>query len=348
MVGSNMNIATLGPQMSREIELSIVTSLYKSSRYVHDFYLQACRVAGVLNLSIEIIFVNDGSPDDSLDLAINIHRRDPRVKVIDLSRNFGHHRALMAGFSYASGQLIYVTDVDLEESMDFLAICYGRMRQGDCDVVYGYQEQRKGRLFERLTGGFFWWLFNALSSTKLPRNIVTARLMSRRYMLSLLQHRESDPFMAGLWMLTGYVQVGVPIVKASLGTSSYSLRKRLAQTVTSITSFSARPLLLSAIVGIVICAIAFALVAYLVARWLLFGNTVEGWTSVIISVWIIGGVNLFFIGLVGLYISKIFSEVKQRPNAIVRAVYGQVSTPAGSRAVALASEDNGPIATTTA
>src|SRR5690348_13377513 len=167
MVGSSMNIARLGPDLSGALELSIVTSLYRSSRYVRDFYLHACRVAETLNVSIEIIFVNDGSPDDSLDLAVDIHRRDPRVKVVDLSRNFGHHRALMAGFSYASGKLIYVTDADLEESMDFLAVCYGRMRQGDCDVVYGYQEHRKGRLFERLTGGFFWWLFNAFSSTKL-------------------------------------------------------------------------------------------------------------------------------------------------------------------------------------
>ena len=274
-----MNIATLGPEMSREIELSIVTSLYKSSRYIRDFYLHACRVADILRVPIEIVFVNDGSPDDSLDLTLDIHRRDPRVKVIDLSRNFGHHRALMAGFAYAAGKLIYVTDADLEVSMDFLAACYERMRQGDCDVVYGYQEHRKGRPFERLTGGFFWWLFNVLSSRKLPRNQVMARLMTRRYMLSLLQYREGDPFMAGLWSLTGYVQVGIPIVKTSAGTTSYSVRKRLSQTITSITSFSARPLLLSALVGIVICAIAFILVAYLVTRWLLFGNTVEGWTS---------------------------------------------------------------------
>ena len=341
-------MARLGPDMSGEIELSIVTSLYKSSRYVRDFYLHACRVAGILNVSTEIIFVNDGSPDDSLDLAVDIHHRDPRVKVIDLSRNFGHHHALMAGFSYATGKLIYVTDADLEESMDFLTVCYERMRQGDCDVVYGYQEHRKGRFFERLTGGLFWRLFNVLSSTKLPRNLVTARLMTRRYVLSLLQYRESETFIAGLWMLAGYVQVGCPIVKTSTGTSSYSFRRRLAITMNSITSFSGRPLLLSAFVGIVICAIAFVLVAYFVARWLLFGNTVEGWTSVIISVWIIGGINLFFIGLVGLYISKIFTEVKQRPNAIVRAVYGNVPAPAACRTFAPASEDNGPVATTSA
>lgn len=342
-----MNIARVAPDMTEEIELSIVTSLYKSRRYIRDFYSQACRVADHLNVSIEIIFVNDGSPDDSLDLALDIHRSDPRVKVIDLSRNFGHHRALMTGFAYSSGKLIYVTDADLEESMDFLGICYDRMQKGDCDVVYGYQVHRKGQFFERLTGGLFWRLFNFFSSLKLPRNLVIARLMTRRYMLSLLQHRESDPFIAGLWMLTGYVQVGCPIVKTSAGTTSYSLRKRLSQTITSISSFSARPLLLSAIVGSGICAIAFLLVVYLVARWLLFGNTVEGWTSAMISVWIVGGANLLFIGLVGLYISKIFTEVKRRPNAIVRAVYGNIPAAADPERLRLSSTDNGPIATTT-
>src|SRR5262249_27271019 len=206
-------------------------------------------------------------------LAIDIHRRDPRVKVIDLSRNFGHHRALMTGFAYASGKLIYITDADLEEPMDFLAVCYDRIGQGDCDVVYGYQEHRKGRLFERLTGGLFWWLFNVLSSTKLPRNLVTARLMTRRYVLSLLQYRETDPFIAGLWMLTGYVQVGCPIVKTSAGTSSYSFRKRLSQTITSITSFSGRPLLLSAGVGIFFWPIAFFFLGSLLPSLLLCVDT---------------------------------------------------------------------------
>src|SRR5258706_9484129 len=167
-------------------ELSIVASLYKSSRYVGDFHREACRVAGVLCVSFEIIFVNAGSPDDSLDIALAIPRQDRRVKVIDLSRNFGHHRALMTGFAHASGPLIYVTDVDLEEPMDFLLLCRERMKQGDCDVVYGYQVRRQAGWFDRITGGLFWRLFNPLFSTKLPPNLVTARLMNRRYLAAVL------------------------------------------------------------------------------------------------------------------------------------------------------------------
>src|SRR5436190_4387754 len=114
-------------------KLSIVTTLYRSREFVETFYREACRVAVDLDLPFEIVFVNDGSPDDSFDVAYAIHQRDGRVKLVDLSRNFGHHRALMTAFAFASGDLIYVTDVDLEEPMDFLADCHARIRQGDCD-----------------------------------------------------------------------------------------------------------------------------------------------------------------------------------------------------------------------
>ncbi len=304
--------------------LSIVTTLYRSGRFIEPFYKEACRVAGALGLPFEIVFVNDGSPDDSLEVALAIQRRDGRVKLVDLSRNFGHHSALMTAFAYASADLIYVTDVDLEEPMDFLRTCYERFKQGDCDVVYGYQDQRRGKWLTRVSGEVFWKLFNFLCNTKLPRNLVTARLMSKRYVANLLEHREHDPYIPGLWAFTGYTQIGLPIDKLTTGFSSYSTLRRVSLAVNSIISFSSRPLLLSAGLGIFICLMASLCVIYLIGQWLILGNPIEGWTSLIISVWFMGGVNLFFIGLVGLYISKIFTEVKQRPNVIVRAVYGDL------------------------
>jgi putative glycosyltransferase len=318
--------------------LSIVTTLYRSRQFVELFYKEACRVADALGLQFEIVFVNDGSPDDSLEIAHAIHMRDGRVKLVDLSRNFGHHSALMTAFAYATADLIYVTDVDLEEPMEFLRTCYERFKQGDCDVVYGYQEQRRGDWLTRATGEVFWKLFNFLCNTKLPRNLVTARLMSKRYVTSLLEHREHDPYIAGLWVSTGYNQIGLPIVKRFTGYSTYSTFRRVALAVNSIVSFSSRPLLLSAGLGIFICLMASLYVIYLICQWLILGNPIEGWTSLIISVWFMGGVNLFFIGLAGLYISKIFTEVKQRPNVIIRAVYGdlpRIRTDQGARPMRL-------------
>jgi putative glycosyltransferase len=305
--------------------LSIVTTLYRSRQFIERFYSEACRVADALGVAFEIVFVNDGSPDDSLDVALALHSRDPRVRIVDLSRNFGHHSALMTAFAYASGDLIYVTDVDLEEPMDFLRSCVDRYKQGDCDVVYGYQDQRRGSWLSRTSGELFWKLFNILCNTKVPPNLVTARLMSKRYVASLLEHHEHDPWIPGLWASTGYHQVGLPIEKQSGKFSSYSTYRRVSLAINSIISFSSRPLLLSAGLGVVICLIASLYVVYLVGRWLILGgNPIEGWTSLIVSVWFMGGVNLFFIGLVGLYISKIFTEVKQRPNVIVRTVYGDL------------------------
>lgn len=301
--------------------LSIVTTLFRSARFIEPFYSEACRVAGELGLPFEIVFVNDGSPDDSLEIAHALQMRDGRVTLVDLSRNFGHHRALMTAFAYASANLVYVTDVDLEEPMDFLRICHERFQQGDCDVVYGYQVQRRGNWFTRVSGELFWKLFNILCNIDVPKNVVIARLMSKRYVASLLQHRENDPFIAGLWVATGYKQVGLPIVKSFTGVSSYSNFRRFSLAVNSIVSFSGRPLLLCAGVGIFICLAASVYIAYLLGRWLIMGNPIEGWTSLIISVWLLGGTNLFFIGLVGLYISRIYTEVKRRPNVIIRAVY---------------------------
>jgi putative glycosyltransferase len=175
-----------------------------------------------------------------------------------------------------------------------------------------------------MTGEWFWKVFNFLCNTKLPRNLVTARLMSKRYVASLLEHREHDPYIVGLWVTTGYDQVGLPIDKQDSGFSTYSTLRRVRLAVHSIVSFSSRPLLLSAGIGIVICMLASLYVIYLIGQWVILGNPIEGWTSLIISVWFLGGINLFFIGLVGLYISKIFAEVKQRPNVIIRQVYGEL------------------------
>jgi len=327
-----MDIANTSLTFERP-KLSVVTTLYGSRNFIERFYSEACRVAGALNLPFEIIFVNDGSPDDSFEAAHTIQQRDSRVKLIDLSRNFGHHRALMTAFSFASGDMIYVTDVDLEEPMDFLRVCHERFLRGDCDVVFGYQKQRRGNWLTRAPGNAFSSLFNLLCNMEVQPNQVAARLMSRRYVASLLTHRESDPYMIGLWAITGYVQIALPIVKSSTGISSYTAYKRVALALNSIVSFSGRPLLLSAAIGILICFLAGIWVTFLIGRWLLWGNEVEGWTSVIVSVWLLGGTNLFFIGLVGLYVSRIFGQVKQRPNVIVRATYGdlkQVSPNEGS------------------
>jgi putative glycosyltransferase len=161
----------------------------------------------------DIILVNDGTPDDSLASAVALHERDPRVKVLDLSRNFGHHKAMMAGLAYASGDYIFLLDSDLEEQPEWLAMFHEEITRESgvktIDVVFGVQDRRKGKWFERVSGMLFFKIFSYLSEAEIPKNLVTARLMRRRYVDALMLHEEREFFIAGLWAITGFNQKSI-------------------------------------------------------------------------------------------------------------------------------------------
>lgn len=189
------------------MKLSVVATLYRSASYIAEFHRRASAAARQLaGDDYEIVLVNDGSPDDSLDLAVRLAESDEHVLVVDLSRNFGHHKAMMTGLGYARGEQVFLIDSDLEEEPECLLSFAEEMRREPCDVVHGVQEQRKGGWLERWSGLWFYRLFKLLTGFSLPENLVTARLMSRRYVDALLRHKEREVFMAGLWYITGFVQ----------------------------------------------------------------------------------------------------------------------------------------------
>jgi len=305
------------------MELSIVTTMYHSAPYIEEFYERVSKAAQKITDDFEIIFVNDGSPDNSLDIAVSLHEKDSRVTVVDLSRNFGHHRAMMTGLGYARGEKVFLIDCDLEEAPELLSTFYEKFNKDGCDVVYGVQETRKGGAFERISGNIFYTLFNRLSGIRMPHNPVTSRLMSGRYVKSLLLYRERELFIDGIWHITGYKQIAVYVNKHSTSTSTYSLRKKIAQSVNAITSFSDTPLIFIFYTGIMISSISALYILYLFIRKMFSGITISGWTSLVVSVWFLGGLTIFFIGIIGIYLSKIFIETKQRPYSIIRAVYGR-------------------------
>src|SRR5438093_844843 len=144
------------------MKLSVVTTLYRSASYIADFYERVSRAASTMTDDYELIFVNDGSPDDSLQRAIALYEQDRRVRIVDLSRNFGHHKAMMTGLAHVRGDLVFLIDVDLEEQPDWLLEFSKVMERTRADVVFGVQQRRKGRLFERWTGAIFYKSFNAL------------------------------------------------------------------------------------------------------------------------------------------------------------------------------------------
>jgi putative glycosyltransferase len=303
------------------VKLSIVTTLYRSADNIDAFYRRAVAAAELVAGEIEIILVNDGSPDDSLELALALHRGDPRVVVVDLARNFGHHKAMMTGLGQARGDLVLLIDSDLEEEPEVLEGFQRRFLQGDCDVVYGVQEKRRGTLLQRAAGNFFFWLVNALSDQPLPRNIVTARLMTRDYVRALVRHRDREFMIAHLWELTGFRQVPVAIRKLSRSPSTYSLRSRIDMAVKHLTTTSTKLLHVIFYFGIAICLLAAAAVLYFLGRYFVAGIGVDGWMSLIVAVCFFGGLTTLILGVLGIYIANILSETKRRPYTVVRRVY---------------------------
>lgn len=304
------------------MKLSIVATLYQSAPYVAEFCQRAAVAAqSLVGDDYEIVLVNDGSPDNSLDIAVQLCEHDSHMVVVDLSRNFGHHKAMMTGLSHAKGDLIFLIDSDLEEDPEWLMDFNLQMNQQQCDVVYGVQERRKGNWFERWSGGWFWKIINILTDLKLSENIVTARLMTRRYTNSLLLHREREVFIGGLWHITGYEQMAKIVTKKSSSKSTYTLARKLSLFINSVTSFSNTPLIFIFYFGVLILIFSMSYAFYLIVNRLFFEATLSGWTSVMASIWFIGGLIISFIGIVGIYLSKIFSETKSRPYSIVRKVY---------------------------
>ncbi len=306
------------------MKLSVVATLYRSAPYIEEFHHRAGAAARrLVGDDYEIIFVNDGSPDNSLELAVGISQLDRHVVVVDLSRNFGHHKAMMTGLEHAQGDRVFLIDSDLEEEPEYLAEFAERMDAAPVDVVYGVQLRRKGGWFERLSGSLFYNAFDALTGTSLPRNVVTARLMTRRYVNALLLHKEREVFLAGLWSITGFDQASVPLKKHHKGDSTYTIKKKMSILVNSVTSFSNAPLVWIFYLGAGISSISIFYIIYLVLNWMFLAAPVDGWTSVVASIWLLGGMIISFIGVLGIYLSKIFSETKQRPYTIVRHVYGK-------------------------
>lgn len=305
------------------MNLSVITTMYRSEPYIEEFYSRMTMAARMLTEDYEIIFVNDGSPDDSLARALRLFSKDPKVKVVDFSRNFGHHKAMMTGLSYAQGDLVFLIDVDLEERPELLGEFWQEMQASkDLDVVYGIQQNRKGNWFEKLSGAMFYQLFNYFSGTTLPRNLITARLMKKGYVDALVRFREQEIFLAGLWAITGFNQKGMNVEKLSHSPTTYSVGKKTAVLVNSITSFTNKPLLFIFYLGTFMSFFSFLYIGYLIFIKLSSG-VLAGWTSLVASIWMVGGMVIFSIGILGIYLSKIFTEVKNRPYSIVKKYYSR-------------------------
>lgn len=305
-----------------DVKISVVTTLYHSEGYVSEFYARVRDSLLKISENYEIIFVNDGSPDGSAERVLALQKDDPKIVLVDLSRNFGHHQAILTGLRHATGDYVYLIDCDLEEDPELIDLFWDVLQKDDkIDVVYGLQTRRKGNFFERISGQIFYKFLRVITDFDYPANTLTARLMKSNYVSAVLSFKEKALDVWAIFVLAGFNQSGIQVTKKSKGTSTYTLYRKIKMSIEIITSLSHRPLYAIFFLGVIWVMISFINIVYtLVQKWL-YGAEIEGWASIMASLWLIGGVVIFLLGLIGIYLSKIFLEIKGRPLSIVKTIY---------------------------
>jgi glycosyltransferase involved in cell wall biosynthesis len=314
-----MSISVSLDTAARELALlSVVAPVFNEELLVDEFHARVCRA--LEGLEFELILVDDGSSDSTPAALERIAAADPRVRVVYLSRNFGHQTALTAGLDHARGEAIVMLDADLQDPPELIPRMLDRWRAG-CDVVYAVREERAGESrFKLTTARWFYWLFDRITQVDLQHNSGDFRLLDRRALDALLSMRERNRFLRGMTVWVGYTQAAVPYRRDPryAGETKYTLSKMLRFSLDAISSFSNRPLQLATLLGFLISTLAFVAIPVVIILRLL-GSYLPGFGTITILVLLLGGIQLITIGIIGEYVGRIYDEVKGRPLYLVRA-----------------------------
>lgn len=300
--------------------LSIVVPCFNEEEVLSETIKQLtafCNAQTALNT--ELIFIDDGSRDRTREMLSDFAAADPRIRVICFARNFGHQIAVTAGINYAAGDAVVLIDSDLQDPPEVIGEMIAKWREG-YDVVYGTRTERPGEsAFKIGTARAFYRLLNKLSDVPIPLDTGDFRLMSRQVVNMLNAMPEHDRFVRGMVSWVGFRQTALPYKRAPrfAGTSKYPLRKMIRFAADGILSFSTKPLQIAISMGLTAAALALAGIAYALGLRIFTDIWVEGWTTLMIAVLFIGGVQLISIGILGEYIGRIYNEVKRRPLYIV-------------------------------
>lgn len=295
--------------------LSIVVPAYNEHQVLDEFHRRLSAVLDKLPGRSEIVYVNDGSNDGTLEIMGRLRRADPRVAIVDLSRNFGKEIALTAGLDFARGDAVVVIDADLQDPPELIPDFVLHWKEG-YDVVYGKRAARDGETWaKKITAHYFYRFIRFVGRVRIPEDTGDFRLLSRRAVESLKQLREHHRFMKGLFAWIGFPQKAVLYRRDPryAGESKWNYWRLWNFAIEGITSFSIAPLKLASYVGLFTAAVAFVYGAYMVVRTLLFGNPVPGYPSLFVAVLFLGGLQLLALGVIGEYLGRMFDETKQRP-----------------------------------
>ncbi len=304
--------------------VSIVAPVYNEETILPELYRRLTAVMDGAGGSYELVLVNDGSQDQSLDVMRDLHAQDPRVKVVNFSRNFGHQVAITAGTDYARGDAVVIIDADLQDPPEVILDMLKRWREG-YDVVYAVRAEREGETwFKEFTASVFYRLIARITNVDIPMDTGDFRLMDRRVVDAVKRMREQHRFMRGMSSWVGFRQTGVEYVRRQryAGETKYPFRKMLKFAIDGITSFSYLPLQLATYFGFFIAGLSLVGIVVTIILRLSGSTAFFGQASTLVSVLFLGGVQLIFLGIIGEYLGRIYDEVKGRPLYIVADALG--------------------------
>jgi dolichol-phosphate mannosyltransferase len=311
---------------NKKTVLSVVSPVYMEETTINEFYSRLKKVLVDLSLQFdhEIIFVNDGSTDKSLDLILNLSKNDKTIRIVNLSRNFGHQAAITAGTDYAQGDAVVIIDSDLQDPPEIIPSMIEKWREG-YKVVYGVRNKRNGEsIFKVFTAKIFYRLINRLSDTTLPLDVGDFRLLDRSVVNTLKGLNEKKRYIRGMISWLGFPQYGLQYDREPryAGKSKYTLNKMIGFALNGITSFSDKPLRLFIYLGFILTFFSMFYAIFLIVNKIIFPqSTIQGWVTLITIILFMGGVQLMSIGVLGIYIGNIYMEVKDRPLYVVEKTY---------------------------
>lgn len=306
------------------MELSLLVPCYNEEENLNILFTKLESVLKPLNISYEIVCINDGSQDNTLQYLLDYHHQNPNIKIVNLSRNFGKEAAVTAGLDFAQGNAIIPIDADLQDPPELITELLEKWREG-YDVVYGVRRSRDGESFlKKFTANTFYRVIGKISSVAIPADTGDYRLLDRQVVEALKKMPERNRFMKGLFSWVGFKQTAVYFdrLPRNKGKTSFNYWKLWNFALDGITSFSSIPLKVWGYCGILISTLALIYGSFLVIKTIIFGVDVPGYASTIIIILFLGGIQLITLGVMGEYIARIYEEVKARPIYLVRDTYG--------------------------
>jgi dolichol-phosphate mannosyltransferase len=306
------------------LRYSFVIPVFNERESLPELHRRLSKVVAQLGGDAELLFVDDCSFDGSYDVLVQLQRADPRVKVIRFARNFGHQVAITAGLDFALGDAVIVMDADLQDPPEVVPDLVARWEEG-YEVVYAVREAREGEPWlKRVTAAWFYRVLRRIASVEMPLDAGDFRLVDRAALDAFRSMRERNRYVRGMFSWVGYRQIGVPYHRPErfAGEPKYSFRKSLTLAADGLVSFSNAPLRLALIGGFFFSTVAFLVGIFAIVAKLAGAFVVPGWASILVAVSFIGGVQLTLLGMLGLYVGRIYEEVKSRPLYVIREAHG--------------------------